>query len=379
MPVLLTKCENEIYEKAREFGLAYLAPNAAQWEEQRTLPPEAIDEVRKGGFFGVGCPESVGGKGYTYLETALTYEGLAYGDAGFAFFVQLHNNIVFEIATFYETSNTVKALVPDLVSGVKLSAFALTDDDGGSDPHATGAYAEEKEDGYHLHGKKSWVSNSINADYFTTIVKDGSPKGMVMLLVPRDTSGFTVQEDIRRAGGNVMSCGRIQFEDAVVPKAYLLSTHGFREALRAIDVARIFVPAIAVGMAQRCIDATAAYLAQRHTFGKPILQNQAIQFQLAELSAEVEAARWLCYHTASLQDSVENATVCCAKNKLFGPDAAQRVANQCAQLMGAAGFEWNSEITRCVNMARTMKIMDGSSEVQKMIISRAIEKAAEGK
>jgi len=377
MPVLLTDKERALYKRAKEFSVTNFAPNAARWEEERCLPPEAVELVRKNGFFGIGSPVELGGLGYNYLETALTYEGLAYGDGGFAFFIQLHNNIAFELATFYETTDTVKKLVPEIVRGEKLTAFALTDDDGGSDPFCTTAYAEEKEDCFHLFGEKSWVSNSVNAEYFSVFVKDGTPKGMVMLLVHRDTPGFEVKEDIRRIGGNVMSCGRIKMDNVIVSKEYLISRKGFKEALRAIDVARIFVPAIAVGVAQRAIDITAKHLATRCSFGTPILSNQAAQFDLAELTAEVEAARWLAYHTASVKDSGANVSLMAAKNKLFGPDVALRVTTRCGQWFGAKSCEYDSEITRCINMARTMKILDGSTEMQKIVLGREIEKNAQ--
>lgn len=379
MSALLTKEDQLIFQRAKAFALEYIAPRAAGWEAEGKLNAEALEETRKAGFFGVGCPRELGGKGYTYLQTALTYEGLAHGDGGFAVFVQLHNNIAFEIATFYSTTDTVKALVPDLVTGKTLTAFAFTDKYGGSDPWMTTAYAEHKADGYHLFGEKEWVSNSIDAEYFTTIVKDGTPKGMVMLLVPRSAKGFSILDDRRRIGGNVMSCGTLRFADTLVPDEYLLAKEGFKEALKAIDVARIFIPAIAVGVAQRAIDLTCAYLGGREAFGKPLIQNQGLQFQLAELTAEVEAARWLVYHAAALRDAGEKVTNIAAMAKLFVPNVALKTTTQCAQFFGAQGLAWNSEISRCVNMARICKVMDGTSEIQQVVLGRMLEKQAERK
>ncbi|MDR2528585.1 MAG: acyl-CoA/acyl-ACP dehydrogenase [Synergistaceae bacterium] len=376
MPVLLTERERDIFLKAKEFSVRYLAPEAAQWEADRKLPDKVRKLLQDHGFFGVGAPVEVGGKGCNYLETALTYEGLAYGDGGVAFFIQLHNNIAFEIATFYDTTDKVKALTPDMIKGNKLTCFALTEKSGGSDPTMTEASAELKEDGYHVFGHKDWASDSLDADYFTVIVKDGTAKGMVMLLLEKGMPGFTIAEDRQRIGGNAMSCGTLHFDDVVVPRENLLSVDGFKEALKAIDVARVFVPAIAVGVAQRALDITADHLARRVTFGQPILKNQAVQWQLAELTALVQAARWTVYHTASLKDSGERVSTQAAVNKLFVPNAVLKVTLECAQLFGAEGCAWNSEITRCVNLARIFKVVDGTIEVQKIVIARGIEKDA---
>ena len=380
MAVFLTEREQEIFDKARDFALGYISPRAAEWEEGRAMPAEAIEETRKNGFFGLGSAEEFGGKGYSWFETALTYEGLGYGDGGFGFFVELQNTLSKSVEDgIDEVSDTVKALVPDLVSGRKLLAFALTDDGGGSDPFQTKAYTEKKEDGYHLFGSKSWVSNSLNADYFIIVAHemvDGMSVGMSMYLLPKGTPGFEIKEDIRRAGGNVMSCGRIEFNDAVIPEEYLLAEDALGRALSGINIARVFVPAVAVGVAQRAIDITAKYLNGREAFGGPLLENQAISFELADLSAQVEAARWLMRRAATVMDTGERLSVIAAKTKYFVPNTALHVANRCAHLFGAAGFEWNSEITRCLNAARAFKIADGTSEVQQIVISRSIQKEA---
>ena len=380
MAVLLTEREQEIFEKAKEFALNYINPRAALWEEGRVLPEEALEETRKNGFFGIGSSKEFGGQGYSWFETALTYEGLGYGDGGYGFFVELQNTLSKSVEDGYdEVSDTVKALTSDFVKGNKLLAFALTDDTGGSDPFQTKAYSEKKEDGYHLFGSKSWVSNSLNADYFIIVAHemvDGSTIGMSMYLVPKDTPGFEIKEDIRRAGGNVMSCGRIEFNDAVIPEELLLAEDALGRALSGINIARVFVPAVAVGVAQRAIDITAKYLNEREAFGGPLLDNQYIQFELADLSAKVEAARWLMRRAATVMDTGERLSVIAAKTKYFVPNTALEVTTKCAHLFGAAGFEWNSEITRCLNAARAFKIADGTSEVQQIVISRGIQKEA---
>lgn len=376
MAVLLSDKEKKIFEEAKAFGLEHIAPYAAQWELDGVLPKTAVEDVAAHGFFGAGCPKALGGRGYNYLETALTYEGLAHGDGGFAFFVQLHNNITWDMVEFYDTSEEVRALLPEMVAGRKLTAYALTEEKAGSDPGMSTSYAKLMDDGYHIFGEKTWISNCMDADYFTVIVNNATEGGMVILLVEKGARGFEVVENRRRLGGNAMSCGTIRFDDAVVPVSRCMSKNGLRQALKDINVARIFVPAIGVGMAQHALDITMERLARRETFGQPVIKNQAIQFKLAELSTKLEAARWLVYHAASLMDSGENIQIPAAMAKLLGPNTVWEVTTECAQLFGAAGFAYNSEISRCVNMARTMKIMDGSTEVQQIVIGRALAKQA---
>ncbi len=376
MAVLLSEREKQIFEEAKAYALEYIAPYAAQWEVDGVLDKDAVRNIADHGYFGVGCPKALGGREYNYLETALTYEGLAHGDGGFAFFVQLHNNITWDMVEFYDTSDEVRALLPDMVAGRKLTAYALTEEDAGSDPAMSKSYARLCEDGYHVFGEKTWISNCMDADYFTVIVHNETEGGMVILLMERGTKGFEICENRRRLGGNAMTCGTIRFDDAVVPISRCMSKNGLKQALSDINVARIFVPAIGIGMAQHALDITMKRLAVRETFGQPVIKNQAIQFKLAELSAKLEAARWLVYHVASQMDAGENIPVPAAMAKLLGPNTVWEVVTECAQLFGAAGFAYNSEISRCVNMARTMKIMDGSTEVQQIVIGRALAKTA---
>jgi butyryl-CoA dehydrogenase len=380
MPVLFTPEEKEIFEKARAFGMDYMNPRAAKWEDDRKLPMDALEEVRKNGFFGIGCSKEYGGQGHSWYETALTYEGLAHGDGGFTFFLQLHNTLSMGLEKGYdELNDNVKSLLPSFVKGEKLLGFAFTDDSGGSDPFQTKAYAVKKDDGYHLYGPKSWVSNSLNADYFIVIthLKEGDDiVGMIMFLVPKGIPGFKIGDDIRRVGGNVMSCGRIEFNDAVLTDDWLLAEDGYQRALAGINIARVYVPAVAVGVAQRALDITSKYLNEREAFGAPLLDNQAIQFELAGLSAKLEAARWLTRRAATVMDTGEPLSVLASRTKCFVPDTALEITTKCAHLMGAIGLEWNCEVGRCLNAARSFKMVDGSTEVQLIVISRAIQKHA---
>ncbi|MGL5356511.1 MAG: acyl-CoA dehydrogenase family protein [Cetobacterium sp.] len=376
MSIMLSKEDQNLYNKALEYGKNVLYPKALDIENSTELTREAFLDMAKNGFCGLGIPESMSGKGYNYLQSALVYEGLAYGDGMMSFIMQLHNNISMEIATFYEnTSDEIKSIVPDLANGSKTTAFALTESVSGCDPAATSSYAELRDDGYHIFGKKDWIANAQDADYFNVMVKDGKDsKNMIMLLVNKGTQGLKFLSNRERLIGNGISCGGLEFDDCIVPKDRLLSNNGFKEALIAIDVARVFTPAIAVGIAQRAIDITAEYLAERISFGNPIIKNQGVQWELADLSAKVEAARWLVYRTASVMDSGDSVASIAAKNKYFGTEVAMEVTVKCAQLFGAEGFMKNSRISKLLHVAKMLQIIDGTSEIQKIVIGRGIVK-----
>ncbi len=376
MAVELTGKERTLFEDARSYAIATIAPQAALWENTMKLPREAVDHAAANGYCGIGLTQEVGGRGLNFLESALVYEGLAHGCGGFAFFIQLHNNITYDIGTYYELSDEVKKLLPDMVSGKKLTAFALTEESGGCDPAANQSYAELKQDGYHIWGQKVWIANACDAEHFIVIVRNGSAKNMLIFLVDRGTPGFSIGENRVRTGGNVMSCADLKFEDCVVSPARLVSTEGYKEALRAIDVARVFVPAIAIGIAQRALDITVDYLGGRSTFGKPVIGNQGVQWTLAELSAEVEAGRWLVYRTASVMDSGGPVSFQAALNKLYAPNLAMKVTTACAQLFGANGLERDSSIARFMAVAKMLQLVDGTTEIQKIVVGRALERKA---
>jgi len=376
MAIELSKNEKKLFEDARSYALEYLAPNAARWEEAMQLPREAVAHAAANGYCGIGLTKKVGGRGLNFLESSLVYEGLAHGCGGFAFFLQLHNNITFDIESYYDLSDEVRTLLPDMARGKKLTAFALTEEVGGSDPSMNQGYAELRDDGYHIFGEKVWIANAVDADHFVVIVRNGFSKNMLIFLVDRGTPGLIIGDNRPRTGGNVMSCADLKFDDCVVSKDRRLSTEGFKEALRAIDVARVFVPAIAIGIAQRSIDITVEYLAGRNTFGKPIISNQGIQWTLAELSAQVEAGRWLVYRTASLMDAGGPVSFQAALNKLYAPNLAMKVTTECAQLFGANGVARDSAIAGFMAVAKMLQLVDGSSEIQKIVIGRALERRA---
>jgi len=375
MAVELTLREQKLFEEAKEFSLKNIEPYSADWENGDKKPTEAMNLFAENGYCGMGLSNKFVETEYNFLECSLIYEGLAHGDAAIpSSLLQLHNNIVFTLAAFYDTNDEVKKLLQDMANGKILLSFAITEEHSGSDPSSMLSYAELKEDGYHIYGQKAWIFNSADADYFVVTVKNGSPetRDMIMLLVDRNTPGFTIGKNIPRIGNNVTSCCNLKFDNCIVPKERLLTTNGFSEALKFIDLPRIFVPAMAIGFSQRAIDITVEYLGKRIAFKKPIITNQGIQWTLADLSAQVEAGRWLVYRTASVRDSGKPVAIQAAMNKVYTTDLAMKVTTECLQLFGANGYDKQSAISRFMSVAKLLQIVDGTSQIQKLVIGRAL-------
>ena len=378
MTIELSIKEKKLFEKAKDFSISNFTSEKVKWEDSAKSFTDAVKIFSDNGYCGLGLPTELGGQGYNFLEQALIYEGLAHGCGVLGFLIQMHNNVTMEIGTFYDTSKEIKELVPDMVKGKKINAFALTEESSGCDPSSITSYAELKADGYHVNGKKMWIANAAEASYFNVMVKDGSPKSknIIMILFDRNTPGLTIGKKKQVMGLSAMSCCDIEFNNCIVSKNRLLSDNGFKEALRAIDVARVFVPAIAIGIAQRVIDLTINYLGQRISFKKPIISRQGVQWTLADLSTKVEAGRWLVYKTASLMDSENKISIQASMNKLYATEVAMETTTKCLQFFGAQGYTEDSVISKNWAFAKLLQIVDGTSEIQKIVIGRDIEKQA---
>lgn len=378
MTIELSIKEKGLLEKAKDFSISNFSLGKKNWEDKDKSFKDAIKIFSENGYCGLGLPSELGGQGYNFLEQAIIYEGLAYGCGTLTFLLQTHNNVTLEIGTFYDISKEIKELVPDMATGKKINAFALTEESSGSDPSTITSYAIQKADQYHIHGSKMWIANASEASYFNVMVKEGSPnnKNIIMLFLDRNTTGLTIGEKKPIMGLNCMSCCDLEFNDCIVSKKRLLSDKGYKEALRAIDVARVFVPSIAIGIAQRVIDLTVNYLGQRISFDKPIISRQGVQWILADLSTKVEAGRWLVYKTASLMDSKKKISIQASMNKLYATEVAMEATTKCLQLFGAQGYTENSVVSKNWALAKLLQIVDGTTEIQKIVIGRYLEKNA---
>lgn len=373
---MLSKENIEIFDRAKDFGIRKVAPLMRELPDNADATKEMYKLAIENGFCGLNVSRELGGKGYSYLQTALTYEGLAYGDGLFSFMIQLHNNITLLVDRLTEADH-FKKMITQMAKGEKITAFALTEDSAGSDPGSNRGYALLKDDGYHVFANKRWIGNAQIADYIVLFAKKETEKGMYMLLADKNLPGITINKMPEMLAGNSSAVAAIDFEDCVVPKEMLITERGYQEALASIDVARTFVPAICVGIAQRAVDLSIEYLKERVSMKQPIIQSQAIQWQLAELDAKIEAARQLVYRTAEGMDAGEKIAIIAAKNKLFAPAVAMEALTLCVQLHGAKGMLKNEFPARNFANAKLFSILDGSSEIQKFIIGRQLVKGDE--
>ncbi len=379
MAVKLTNKEQEIFEAAKEYALKYIQPIDEELENSMgELPRQALDHLAQHGYYGIGIKKEMGGQGHTFLESALIYEGLAHGGAGLSSLLLLLNNVSYGLMEYCTHSESVKKLLPDIACGKKTIAFAFTEKGCGSDPSSNTTYAELKDDGYHIFGEKAWILNTKYADHLLVTVNDPQTGKMIMLLVDKGTKGMTCGENIPRMGSNVMYCSTLTFDDCVVPKDRLISEDAYRLSLKFIDIPRVFVPATCVGIAQRSVDLTVDYLSNRKGYaGKPLISNQGLQWQLADFTTEIDAARWLAYRTAQMfDDNDPDASFSAAKNKLFAPELTMKVTTQCVQMWGAKGYARNSMVSRFMDTAKMLTIVDGTSEIQRFVIGRKLLNSA---
>ncbi|MDA3787864.1 MAG: acyl-CoA/acyl-ACP dehydrogenase [Desulfobacula sp.] len=379
MAVELLDKEKLLFDEAKEFALKKIAPYADQWENGEKTSREAMNVFAESGYCSIGISKELGGRGYNFLECALIYEGLAHGDGALSSSIlQLHNNIICLLAKYYDKNEVIRDLFPAIVSGHKRLAFAITEKHSGSDPSSMNSYAELRHDGYHVYGKKAWIFNALEADYFVITVKNGSPdtKQMLMFLVDRNTPGFTIGDNTPRLGNNCISCCNVYFDGCIISKNRLITEKGFSAALSFIDLPRIFVPSIAIGMSQRIIDITIKYLGDRKSFSKFNISNKGVQWTLFKLVAQVDAGRWLVYRTASKMDKFESINIQSAMNKLFATQVAMDTITKCLQIFGEKGYDKLSVLSRYMAVAKLLQIVDGTSEIQKIVIGRDLERQA---
>ncbi len=363
----------ELYEKAKKFAIEEIQPNLDRYEENPSQR-EWFTKLVETGYCGLNSTSVVGGKNLSYFDIAGIYEGLAHGSPEASFGLQLQNNIALLIERLSDDEEIIE-IVKELVEGKKIVGYAFSESTCGSDPMSTTSLITEEEDCYCVNGTKDWIANAVFSDYFILIAKDGQPKSMKMLLVDRNSAGITIDDEKSISCSKLLGTARIRFDQVKVPKNRLLSLRGFQEALASIDVARVYVPAICVGLAQRSLDLTAEFLAGRISMGKPILHSEGIQWKLAELTAKVSAARQLVYHTAELMDQKDpELSYIAAQSKLFAPKVAVEVTTECVQYFGALGLLDSNMVNRCYKIAKMFDIVDGSGEIQKIIIGRKIVK-----
>ena len=369
----LTSHQQNIRENAYAFAKEVLLPNDAMWEEKGEFPVDAFHAAMEAGYGGMLSPQDLGGQGLGVLESALIYESLARGSFPFTFALEVHNIVAYGLWKQLKGNKGLESKVVELSRGEKIGAIALTEPHSGSDPSSMQTHARLSNNHYIINGSKAWVTNGKEADYSLVIVKNqADPAQSLMLLVDKTDQGILVVDSPKKMGANLVSTPRYEFVQCVIPKDRLLSEKGLSEALHIIDMARLAVAAMAIGITQEALEQTVHYLGGRIQFGQPIIKNQGVQWMLADIWSELEAVRWLTYHTAYLVDQGKVPSYKISMAKLRATELAMKATVQCSQLVGANGFLETYPMERFIKYAKMSQIVDGTSQIQKVVIGRKL-------
>jgi butyryl-CoA dehydrogenase len=361
--------QREIRDLARRFADGEIAPKAAAWDREHSFPREVFEHLGELGLMGVCVPEEHGGAGADFLSYVLVLEELSRADAGVGVTVAVHTSAGTLPLLAHGTDEQVGRMVPPLAQGHELAAFALTESGSGSD---AGAMRTRADDGPRLTGTKQWITNGSHAHSFLVFARDGGagqrPSAFV---VRRGAQGFAATREEEKMGLNSSSTADLSFEDTPAERLGVKGA-GLRIALQTLDAGRIGIAAQAVGIAQAALDVAAAYAQERHAFGRPIGGFGAIQQKLADMQTEIEAARALVWRAARLKQAGRPHSVEGAQAKLFASRVARHWTGEAIQVLGGYGYTKEFPVERYYRDAKVTEIYEGTSEIQRLVIARAL-------
>ena len=376
MDFALTEEQTAIFDMAHDFGQARIAPNARQWEQDGTIPRELWPEIAELGLAGLYVPEEHGGTGLTRLDATLVFEALSAACPSVAAFLSIHNMCAKMLSAFGSDETREKYLAKAL-SMETVFSYALTEPGSGSDAAALKSKAEKTNEGYTLTGTKAFISGGGYSDAYIVMARTGEdgPRGISALVLDADTPGLSFGALEDKMGWRSQPTRQVQMDGCPVPAENLLGDEGagFRYAMMGLDGGRLNISACSLGAAQAALDATSAYMADRKAFGKPIAEFQALQFRLADMEIELQAARVFLRQAAwKLDTGAPDATRHCAMAKKFVTEAGSRIADQCLQLHGGYGYLADYGIEKLVRDLRVHQILEGTNEIMRMIVARAM-------
>jgi alkylation response protein AidB-like acyl-CoA dehydrogenase len=359
--------------RAAAFAREQVIPAVDGWEQAGRYPRGV---VALSGLTGLFCPADVGGAALSYSEGMAVFEELGRGDAALAFSLSMHNAVAAAVSGHPElAARWARALA----AGEALGGFSLTEPHAGSDATAITTRAEPDGEGWRITGRKAWVSLAGEADLFLVVCKTSAEPGhgdIAIVAVERSSPGVSFPVVYRKACANFLPIGEMELDGA--PAALLAPAGaGMRAALAAIDVARCDIAAIAAGLHAEALDVAVAYAAERQAFGRPLLELQALQFALADVATDLEASRLL-YRQAAERLGTPEGPVAVAHAKRFCPDAALRAAIACSETLGAYGWLLDHPLARMIALAKMLQVVDGTAEIQRVVIGRALSARAAG-
>jgi butyryl-CoA dehydrogenase len=372
----LTDEQQLIRDAVREFAEAEVVPIAGEIDRDRRFPYELLPRLAEMNLMGMPYPEKLGGAGADYLSYIIAVEELSRACASTGIILSAHTSLATWPIYKFGTEDQQVRYIPDMASGRRLGAFALTEPAAGTDAAAGTATATLHADGYALNGSKMFITNAPYAEVYIVFAKTDpgrGARGISAFIVEKDTPGFSVGEAEHKLGIRGSSTPPIYFTDCRIPREALLGAEGegFKVAMQTLDGGRIGVSAQALGIAQAALDAAIAYAKERVQFGKPIASLQAIQWMIADMATEVDAARLLVYRAASCVDNGRPYSTEGAMAKLFASETATRVAGKAIQIHGGYGYTESYPVERNYRDAKITELYEGTSEVQRMVIARS--------
>jgi alkylation response protein AidB-like acyl-CoA dehydrogenase len=374
--------QQEIKGRATEFADKEVAPYAAELDLEDRFPEETFEKLADIGFMGLCVPEEYGGAGADFLSYVLLLEEISRADAGVGATLAVHTSAGTLPILMYGDEEQKARWVPDLARGEKIGCFALTEPTTGSDAAAIQTRAERVDGGHRISGHKQWVTNGRVAGTMVLFarVEGGAKEGVTAFVVGMDAQGISFGKHARKMGVISATTDDVLFDDVFVPEGNRLGVEGkgLGVALGTLDAGRIGIAAQAVGIAEAAFRYAADYAAERTTFGKPIAEHQAVAFKLADMQTKIRAARLLVHEAAWMKDRGMRVTEAGARAKLYASQVANEVAYEAVQTLGGYGYMKDHPVERYYRDARVTEIYEGTSEIQRLVISRAILKERTG-
>jgi butyryl-CoA dehydrogenase len=379
MDIQLTEEQQQVRDLCRQFAAEELAPNARRWDERHEFPVEAVKKLGEMGLMGVAVPPEWGGAGMDNVAYAVAMEEIARGCAGTAVIMSVSNSLYCDPVLKYGTDAQRKEFLAPYAKGEKLGAFALTEPMSGSDAAEMRTLAVKRGAEYVLSGSKNYITNGPQADtilVFAMTDREKRHKGISAFLVPTDAKGFTRGKPDEKVGIRASGSCTVFFEGCAIPERYRLGQEGdgFKIAMGTLDGGRIGIGAQALGIARAAFEEAVVYAKDRKAFGQPIAQFQAIQFMLADMATELDAARLLVHRAAVLKDQGVRHSAESAMAKLFASEMCERVTSKGIQVHGGLGYMKECNAERHWRDSRITEIYEGTSEIQRLVISSAVLK-----
>jgi alkylation response protein AidB-like acyl-CoA dehydrogenase len=376
MDFTLTEDQRAFQDLARSFAREHLAPHAARWDEEGHFPVDVLRRAAELGFAGIYCSETYGGTGLTRLDASLLFEELSAACPSTAAYITIHNMVAWMIDSFGSVEQRQRWL-PTMFNMDILGSYCLTEPGSGSDAASLRTKAERDGDDYVLNGTKAFISGAGATDIYIVMCRTGGPgpKGISAIVVEKGTPGLSFGKLENKMGWNSQPTAQVILEDCRVPAANRLGAEGdgFTFAMKGLDGGRINIASCSLGGARTCLELARDHMKSRQQFGKPIAEFQALQFMLADMATELDAARLMVHRAACALDAkMPEATSWCAMAKRFATDVGFQVCDEALQLHGGYGYIKEYPVERFVRDLRVHRILEGTNQVMRMIIARRL-------